>query len=133
MLYYLFFCPGLQKKQYVKYLITQKEGDSELKFGTRSFEAHVHSVIEQNYVFWLYDILTDPVWDIGNTSLLYSFCTQYDKDYVLTNQEDGIWSLFMPNDIDIRYSEEEKDTLYWIVTTMKRKMTQMKQLKIKSR
>ena len=109
MFYDLFFCPGLQKKEYVKELITQKEGDRELRFGTCSFEAHVHSVIEQNYFVWLYDILTDPFWDIGNTSLLSSFSTEYDKDYVLTNKEEGICSLFMPKNIEISYSEENKD------------------------
>ena len=47
--------------------------------------------------------------DIGNTSLLSSFSTEYDKNYVLTNTEDGIRSLFMPTNIEISYSEEEKD------------------------
>ena len=47
MFYYLFFYPGLQKQEYAKEIITQKEGDRELRFGTRSFEAHVHSVIEK--------------------------------------------------------------------------------------
>ena len=61
MFYDLLFCPGLQKKEYVKELITQREGDKELMFGTYSFEEHVHSVIEQKYFVWLYDILTDPV------------------------------------------------------------------------
>ena len=46
---------------------------------------------------------------MGNTSLLSSFNTEYDKDYVLTNKEEEICCLFMPNDIEIRYSEEEKD------------------------
>ena len=69
----------------------------------------MHSVIEQNHFVWLYDILTDPFLDIGNTSLLPSFSTEYDKDYVLTNKEDGICGLSMPANVEISYSKEEKD------------------------
>ena len=62
MFYDLLFFPGLQKKEYVKELITQKERDRELRFGTCSFEAHGHGVIKQNYFAWLYHILTDHFW-----------------------------------------------------------------------
>ena len=62
MFYDLFFCTGLQKKEYVKEIITQKEGDREIRFGTCSFEAHIHIVIGQNYFVCLYNILTDTFW-----------------------------------------------------------------------
>ena len=62
MFYDLFFCPGLRTKEYVKELFTKKEGDRDLRFGTWILEAHVLSVIEQNYFVWLYNILTDPFW-----------------------------------------------------------------------
>ena len=88
MFYDLFFCPGLQKKEYVNELITHKEGDKELRFETFSFEAHVYRVIEQNYFVWLYNILTDPFLDIGNTSLMSSFREEYDNNYALTNKKD---------------------------------------------
>ena len=89
MFYDLFFCPGLQKKEYVKELITQKEQDREKMIGTCSFEAHVHRVIEQK-LFHMAVQYSNRYFLVGNTSLLSSFSTEYDKDYVLTNKEEGI-------------------------------------------
>ena len=56
----------------------------------------------------MYNNLTDPFLDKWDTSLLTSFSTEYDKDYVLTNKEDGICILFMPTNIEISYYEEGK-------------------------
>ena len=49
MFYDLFFCPGLQNKEYFKELIAQKEQDRDLRFGKCSVEAHTRSAIVQNY------------------------------------------------------------------------------------
>lgn len=104
--YDIFFCDGLQKRQYVKKVINQKECETELRFGTCSFEAHVHSVIEQNYFVWIYDILTDLILDIGNDSLL-SFKTEYDIGVTIENKERSVCSLYQPKEIEVSYSEEK--------------------------
>ena len=63
-------------------------------------------------MFFVYDCTMfyyRSFFDIENTSLLSSVNTEYDKDYVLTNKEERICSLFMPTNIEISYSEHEKD------------------------
>ena len=47
--------------------------------------------------------------DIGDTSLLYYFKKEYDKDYVVRNKEGGMCVLFTYKNIEIIYSKEEKD------------------------
>ena len=86
----------------------QKDSENELRFGTCSFEAHVHNIIEQNYFVWIYDVLTDPVLDVGNQSLL-TFKTEYDHDVTIDHKTNSVCSLYMPKEIEIIYSEQKDD------------------------
>ena len=86
----------------------QKHSENKLRFGTCSFEAHVHNVIEQNYFVWIYDVLTDPVLDVGNQSLL-TFQTEYDNHVTIDDKTNSVCNLYMPKEIEIMYSEQKDD------------------------
>ena len=103
-----FLCGGLQKKEYLKKVIMQKHSENKLRFGTCSFEAHVHNIIEQNYFVWIYDVLTDPVLDVGNQSLL-TFQTEYDNHVTIDDKTNSVCNLYMPKEIEIMYSEQKDD------------------------
>ena len=86
----------------------QKESEYELRFDTCSFEAHVHNIIKQNYFAWIYNVLTDPVLDVGNQSLLL-FKTEYHSDVTIDDKASSVCSLYMSKEIDIIYSEQKED------------------------
>ena len=107
-IFYNIFLWRTTEKEYLKKVIMQKDSENELRFGTCSFEAHVHNIIEQNYFVWIYDVLTDPVLDVGNQSLL-TFKTEYDHVVTIDHKTNSVCSLYMPKEIEIVYSEQKDD------------------------